>query len=131
MNPTTEYNFKKISDKNGTVIFYTNPVKAKPNSHNILTYYDDTLKQIGNKKWVWIFDSEGFSIKHATEISMGTEITKLVTEKYAHSLQEIKIINPTWHIKTMLKALLPFTDELTKQKIKLLDDRPRSILEFI
>jgi hypothetical protein len=131
MNPTTEYNFKKISDKNGTVIFYTNPSKSKPNTDDIVAYYEDTLKQIGNKKWVWIFDSDGFSIKHATEVSMGTEITKLVTEKYAHNLQEIKIINPTWHIKTMLKALWPFTNEHTKQKIKILDDKRYSVLEFI
>jgi hypothetical protein len=126
------HSFKKISEKNGIHIFYTNPTKAKlyDDTDGILKHYDNALKSIGNNKWIWIFDSEGFDLKHAMEVKSGIGIANL-TVKYGQNLQEIKIINPTWHIKTMIGAVWPFLNDVTKQKIKILKDRYYSILEFI
>ena len=87
--------------------------------------------QLENNKWTWIFDSEGFDIKHALEVKSGIGIAKLITGKYGVNLQEIKIINPTWHIKTMLTVVSPFLNDTTKKKIKMFDDRVYSVLEFI
>jgi hypothetical protein len=133
MNPTSDYNFKRIAEKNGLVFYYTKPIKAYQytNADNVVEQYDKSLKHVGEKKWIWIIDSEGFNLKHAMEVTIGTEIAKLITEKHAHNLQEIKIINPTWHIKTILTAIMPFIDKQTKQKINVLNDRQYSVLEFI
>jgi len=132
MDPTC-HSFKKISEKNGVSIYYTNPAKAKlyTDTEGILAHYDNALKQVGNKKWVWIFDSDGFDMKHALEVKTGTGIAELVTDKYAENLLEIKIINPTWYIKTMLKAVMPFLDKITRDKIKILKDRYYSVVEFV
>ena len=131
MNSDTS--FKKLSEKDNLIIYYTNPAKAniKGDTEDILKLYDTALSIIGNKNWVWIFDSEGFNMKQAFEVQTGIGIAKLITNKYGNTLQEIKIINPTWHIKTMLASLKPFLNEATKQKIKILNDRYYSILEFI
>lgn len=132
MDPTC-HSFKKISEKNGVCIYYTNPTKAKlyTDTEGILTHYDNALKQVGNKKWIWIFDSDGFDMKHALEVKTGIGIAELLTDKYANNLVEIKIINPTWHIKTMLKAVMPFLDKVTRDKIKILKDRYYSVVEFV
>jgi len=82
MDPTS-HSFKKISEKNGVYIYYTNPTKSKLYTDGILSHYDNALKQIRDKKWVWIFDSEGFDLKHALEVKTRTGIAKLLTDKYA------------------------------------------------
>ena len=132
MDPTS-HSFKKISEKNGVSVYYTNPSKSKlyTDTDGILSHYDNALKQIRDKKWVWIFDSEGFDLKHALEVKTGTGIAKLLTDKYADNLLEIKIINPTWHIRTMLTAIWPFINQQTRDKIRILKDRYYSVLEFV
>ena len=94
MDPTS-HSFRKISDKNGVVTYYTNPTKAKlyTDSEGILEHYHNALNTVGDKKWIWIFDSDGFDVKHALEISTGIGIAKLITGKYGNNLQEIKIIS--------------------------------------
>jgi hypothetical protein len=131
MDPLS-HSFKKISEKNGVHTFYTNPTKSKlyKDTEGILKHYDNALKSVTDKKWIWIFDSEGFDLKHAMEVKTGVGIAKITTE-YGANLQEIKIINPTWHIKTMLTAVWPFLNEQTKKKITILGDRYYSVLEFI
>ena len=63
------HSFKKVSEKNGISTYYTNPTKAKDrNTDGILTHYENTLEEIGNKKWIWIFDSDGFDMKHSLEL---------------------------------------------------------------
>ena len=59
MDPSS-HSFKKISEKNGVCIYYTNPTKSKlyTDTDGIISHYDNALKQIVDKKCVWIFDSE-------------------------------------------------------------------------
>ncbi len=129
----TDYSFKKISEKNGIITYYTNLTKTKPytDSSDILNYYTNALKATENKKWIWIFDSDGFDIKQAFEVGTGVNIAKLLTDTYGSNLQEIKIINPTWYIKTMIKAILPFVNQAMRNKVKIMEDRVYSVLEFI
>ncbi len=132
MDPTS-HSFKKLTEKNGVSIYYTNPTKAKlyKDTDGILSHYDNALAQVGNKKWIWIFDSDGFDLKHALEVKTGSGIAKLLTDKYADNLVEVKIINPTWHIKSMMTVVWPFLSESTKNKVKILADRYYSVLEFV
>lgn len=126
------HSFRKVSDKNGHCVFYTNPTKAKcRDTDSILSHYENAIIQIGNKRWTWIFDGEGFDTEHALEIRTGQGIATLLNEKYGNTLDEIKIINPTIHIKVILKVIGPFISDFIKSKIKILDDRPYSVLEFI
>jgi hypothetical protein len=68
-------------------------------------------------------------MKHALEVKTGIGITKLIKDK--DNLLEIKIINPTWHIHTMLLAVVPFLNKTTKNKITILKDRYYSVIEFV
>ena len=75
MDPTS-HSFKKISEKDGVCTYYTKPINSKlyTDTDGILSHYDNALKQIGDKKWIWIFDSDGFDLKHAMEVKTGSGI---------------------------------------------------------
>ena len=116
------HSFRKVSDKSERCVFYTIPSKAKcKETDGILLHYDNALAQIGNKRWTWIFDGEGFETEHAMEIRTGQGIAELLNEKYGNNLEEIKIINPTIHIKVILKVIGPFMSDLIKSKINMLE----------
>lgn len=126
------HSFRKISEKNGCYVFYTNPSKAKDkDTDSILNHFNLALEKVGNKRWLWVFDGDGFETEHALEIRTGQGIAALINEKYGNNLEEIRIINPTVHIKLALKVMGPFMSDLLKSKIRLLDDRVYSVLEFM
>lgn len=127
------YSFKRVSDKNGITTFYTNPAKAKiyKDHEEIVSHFDHTLERLDGRKWVWIFDGDGFDTDHIMDIKTGKNIANVIIDKYGDSLQEIKIINPSIHVKVIIKVIVPFFNNKIVSKIKILDDRTYSILEFI
>lgn len=128
----SSHSFRKISDKNGCCIFYTNPSKAKDkDTESIINHFDIELEKLVNKKWIWVFDGDGFETEHALEIRTGQGLSTLINDKYGNILEEIKIINPSIHMKVALKLMKPFMSDLIKSKIRLLDERVYSILEFM
>lgn len=131
---SASYSFKRVSDKQGTITFYTNPAKAKifKDHEDLLTHFEHMLATVTPaKKWIWIFDGDGFDIDHVVEVRTGLNIINLITEKHLDTLKEIKIINPSIQLKVILKVILPFINDGLKPKFKILDDRAYSILEFI
>jgi hypothetical protein len=127
------HSFKKVSEKNGVCIFYTKPASATKYSDTAgtISHIDNALHAIGSKKWTWVFDGDGFEAQHALALSTGRGILKLIEQKYGNQLQQILFINPSWHIKGVVKAgSIGLQDSITS-KIKILDDRIYSILEFM
>ena len=126
------HSFQKLSETADTVLFYTNPSKAIQyrDRDGILNHYTNALHSIENKRWTWIFDSDGFGWHHALEVNTGIGIAKLITNTFAQTLNKIIVINPSWHIQFMLLAVWPFLEEDTKQKITILEDRYYSV-EFV
>lgn len=114
-------------------MFYTKPASASKYSDTAgtLSHIDKALQSIGNKKWMWIFDGDGFETQHALELNTGRGILQLIEQKYGNQLQQILFINPSWHVKGVVKAGSIGLDDKMKSKIKLLDDRVYSILEFM
>lgn len=128
------HSFKKISEKGGVLTFYTQPSQGKlyDDKEGILLHVDNALKMIGNKKWRCIVNGDGFDMKHAMQVSIGSELLKLFLGKYGEHLEEVKIINPSWHIMGIIKALPMMIDDPSAiKKVKILDDRMYSILEFV
>ena len=129
----TSHSFKKVSEKAGVVIFYTHPAKARlyDDQEGILSHVHNTLASIGGKPWKCIIDGDGFDMKHAAEVQLGHGLFTLLTTTFGSTFQEITVINPTWKIDGLLKlASLAMTKEMFA-RVKVLDDRKRSILEFL
>jgi len=127
------HSFKRVSEKNGICIFYTKPASATKYSDTAgtIAHMDRALQAIGSKKWTWIFDGDGFEAQHALALHTGQGILQLIEDKYCNQLQQILFINPTWHVKGVIKAGFIAIDDNMKSKIKLLDDRVYSVLEFL
>jgi len=97
----------------------------------ILSHINNVLATLGSKQCMVIIDGDGFDVAHALEIDTGIGLIKLITEKYVANVKEVVIINPTWHIKGVIKLGLELLDDPTKSRVKVLDDRTRSVLEFL
>lgn len=126
------HSFKKVGEKNGISIYYTKPSAGKlyKDTKGILEHVDNTLAA-NTKQWICIMDGDEFDVRHATEFDTGRGIIELIIAKYYNTLIEVKIINPTWHIHGCIKFGELFMTSEMLNKIKILDDRRYSILEFI
>jgi len=132
---SSSYSFKKLHERNGITTYYTKPSKIDEyqdaDADQVLKDYNDMLDHLGNHKWAWIIDGDGFEIKYALEMKTGRGIASLLSGKHGHHLQEIKVINPTLCIRILLKAAMPFLPDTIRKKVKVLTDRYYSLLEFL
>lgn len=124
---------RKVGEKPTYVTFYTHPskVKVQPQSEEIIHHYRHRLEEKGTKPWIWIFDGAQFDTDHIMELRTGQGIAELLKGVHGESLLEIKVINPTIHLKVLLKVIQPLMEEGLRAKLSILDDRPRSVLEFL
>jgi hypothetical protein len=117
---STSHSFSKLCELGGVSVFYTKPADATKytDREGILAHYDNMLNSNGDKPWTWIFDSDGFGMKHALEINTGIGIAKLITSKYSTNLQKIIVKNPTWHIKLMYTCVSPFLSKKVNSMVE-------------
>lgn len=106
----TSHSFRKLSETEDIIYYYTCPAKASKynDREGILAHYDGELAQKGDKKWIWIFDSEGFDMKHALEAQLAIEMAMLINSKYSMSLEKICVINPTLFTSITVNVIWPF-----------------------
>lgn len=124
---------RKVADKGTHVVFYTHPAKVhpSPSAEVILQHYQHRLNELGQKPWVWIFDGTNFDTDHIMELRTGQGIAELLQGPAGQTLREITVINPTVHLKILLKAIRPFMTDAVLAKLRILDDRARSVLEYL
>jgi hypothetical protein len=101
----TSHSLKQLSPG----VFYTKPAEATKywDKDGILEHYGGVLGA-HEGAWKWIFDSEGFSMKHMFEVDVAIGIARLITQKYSTHLTEIQIINPSWVVTMTLHIVRPF-----------------------
>lgn len=122
-NPKS-HSFKKIKEEVnlnniGIVSYYTKVADAALyyDTKSIIAHYRNELNRLGNKRWIWIFDGEGFSLKHALNISLAKQMAKLITDDFNERLDNIIIRNPNFFTNMLLKSLWLFLDKKLKNKI--------------
>ena len=100
-------------------VFYTKPAEATKywDKDGIIEHYDGVLGA-HEGSWKWIFDADGFSMKHMFEVDVAIGIARLITQKYSTHLQEIQIINPSWVVTMTLHIVRPFLSKRVLDLIK-------------
>lgn len=118
----SSHSLKNLGTKNGITYFYTRPALASKynDTTGILYHYNGVLSENKND-WIWVFDCRGFTSKHLFEIGVAINLAKLINKYYSHNLCKILIINPTWHIKTLIEIVSPFLNKRLKSII-VIDD---------
>jgi len=126
------HSYKKIKETDNSTTYYAKPSSAKlyNDTEGNLAHIDNMMK-LNNKPWIFIIDGEGFDIRHASEFATGSGLLDLLIHKYGYNLIEIKFINLSWHIRSVIKLAPAFLDKNFCNKIKIVDDRKYSVLEFI
>ena len=121
---STSHSFSKLCEIGGVSFFYTKPADAMKytDREGILAHYDNMMKYNGDKPWTWIFDSDGFGMKHAMEVRTGIEIAQLITSKYSTNLQKIIVKNPTWYVNLMYTIVSPFLSTRVNSMIEFKND---------
>jgi hypothetical protein len=85
-----------------------------------VNHYDGVLSETPkDKKWVWIFDSQGFGLAHAMQSSVAIELAKLISNKFSINLKKIIIINPTFYITMTHKLIMPFLGTRVRELIEI------------
>jgi len=121
-NEPGSHSFQKIKEtSDGIAVFYTCPAQAKyyNDYDGIMSHYDGMLND----------NSKGFSVEHSLNIKLAIDLAKLITNKYSHNLKKLIIVNPTWHINSILKIVLPFLDDKVKKLIFKSNQNFKTILE--
>jgi hypothetical protein len=110
----TSHSFRQIAPG----IFYTKPAEATKywDKDGILKHYDGVLAE-HQGPWSWVFDADGFSMKHILEMDVAIGIARLITDKYSTHLEKIQIVNPTWIVTLTLHIVRPF---LSKRVLELI-----------
>lgn len=109
----TSHSFEFIGETTDAKnIYYTCPSKATKywDTKGILSHYEELLDANNNHHWIWVFDSQGFGLKHSMEFATALGLLKIL-KKHNESLCEIRIINPTIYIKSFYGLLKPFINQ--------------------
>ena len=118
----SSHSLTKMFEKKGIIYYYTCPSQAilYYDVKGIVNHYDGVLSETPkNKEWVWIFDSLGFSLIHATQTKVAFELANLISSKFSKNLKKIIIINPTVYITITHKMILPFLNNKVKDVIEI------------
>jgi hypothetical protein len=106
------HSFKKIFEKDNCIYFYTKPSDAKLyfDKTGIINHYEGMLNETINNhcKWIWIFDSCGFGLKHSLQTDVAIGLAKLISSKFSENLEKIVIINSNTYIWSIYKIIYPF-----------------------
>lgn len=118
-DPKTHSFFKVGQTLDGKNIFYTCPAKSKEYGHapNIVKHYKAHLDETGPYPWIWIFDCNGFGIKHMSSLEVGKALAKLIDEEYSETLHAIYIVNEAWQIKALIDIIWGLIKKTTRQKV--------------
>lgn len=118
----SSHSLKKLIEKKGVIYYYTCPSQATLyyDVTGIVNHYDGVLSETPkDKKWVWIFDSQGFGLAHAMQSSVAIELAKLISNKFSINLKKIIIINPTFYITMTHKLIMPFLGTRVRELIEI------------
>jgi hypothetical protein len=100
-------------------IFYSCPAEATKyfDKESVELHCREKLHEKGNKnKWIFIFDGTGYSIRHALAIGVSLSFLRVITE-HADTLVEIRILNTSSYVSTMLTIMKPFIPHNIYSKI--------------
>ena len=106
----SSHSFHIIPSSNPNInLYYSCPAKATKyfESEGVIDHFKTHLEKTNGKPWAYILDCKGFTLKHATQINTSIALADMITNRFGESLQKVWIMNPTWTIHIVLKAMIP------------------------
>jgi hypothetical protein len=123
---------EKDEDKKKVSVFYTRVANAirYDDSNGIIEHYTNLLKLENPKKWIWIFDCNGFGLRHSIQIKTAIRIAKLINN--FGNVHRILVINSNFFINTLFHGITAFlNNEIISNTIMInSDEKTKYILEL-
>lgn len=119
------HNFLPLGhDKSGNVVVYGNPPRAshravEPTVRHIVHYLERAFAHpaTASQRWCWLVDFSGFGFSHAMEFSLARSFASVFADHFVERLAQLVLLNPPTVFSIMLKAVRPFADKRTLDKI--------------
>ena len=114
--PLSHCFFEKTDKINGVTVFCASPEKSTlyKDADGILAHVKAILSNHGKNPWVLHIDGEGYTMKHARQISIVFQFLELIKQGYADHLMLVEIICPTNQMQGVIAVVWPFLPERLK-----------------
>jgi hypothetical protein len=113
------HSFFKIATEGNVKIFYSCPSEATKyyDKESVELHCREKLQEKGDTtKWIFIFDGTGYTLRHAMAIGVSLSFLRVISE-HADTLLEIRIVNTSSYVSTMLTIMKPFIPHKIYSKI--------------
>jgi hypothetical protein len=111
-----QHSFHKLNEDNAAVYFYTCHSKTK-SYDGFIDHMIIELLKVKNKKWIWIFDSLLFGLKHFINKTFGIQLLDFLNNYIHIELDQIIIINQTISFRMLLTSIWYCLPKHIKDKI--------------
>ena len=130
-NPNS-HSFHHIgTTKQGYEIIYTCPSKT----HNFngadpdfVNYFDEHLRIIEGKSWVWVFDCKDYSVMHMLSVENLRKLVNYLYKHHADRLHASYVIHAGPFFSQMMKLVLPLLKKDAQNRIHILPSHPLDAL---
>lgn len=112
MDPGT-HSFEKVGTNHGIHVFYTCFGKAKDYSNKAAIerhIYGELAKIDMSSPWIWVFNCDGFNMKHAMQIHVAMGLAQLIKREFSERLQQVIILNSGSVTEGLINQILPLFD---------------------
>jgi hypothetical protein len=113
------HSFFRIATEDNVQIFYSCPSEATKyfDKQSVKIHCREKLQEKGDTcKWIFIFDGTGYTLRHAMAIGVSLSFLRVIKE-HADTLLEIRILNTSSYVSTMLTIMKPFIPHNIYSKI--------------
>jgi hypothetical protein len=105
VDPET-HSFRQITIVGDKTVFLTSAKHNKDltNGQDILGHLIGALEPLRESKqpWIWVVDCRGISMAHAGAISLTTELTKAIKERYYDTMYGTILLNPPAAVNALI-----------------------------
>lgn len=126
------HSFYHIGTTNqGFEIIYTCPSKTlhfNGSDPLFVEYFDEHLRVLNGKPWVWIFDCKNYTMKHMVSIENLRKLTKYLYKEHSHRLQASYVLHASPFFSQMMKLVLPLLTKDDQKRIHILPSQPLDAL---
>ena len=115
----------------GFEIIYTCPSKIQNFNGSdplFVHYFDQHLRILKGKPWVWIFDCKDYSQHHMLSMDNLRKLVNYLYKDHADRLQGSYVLHAGIFFSTMMKFVMPLLQKETQKRIHIVPSKPLDAL---
>jgi hypothetical protein len=110
----------------GVEIIYTCPGKTEGFDGNdplFVRYFDEHLRVIEQKPWVWVFDCSDYTMHHMVSIENLRSLVSYLYETHNKRLQATYILHMGWAFQSIFTLVMPLLKQDTRKRIHIVSSK--------